>query len=379
MALHLTYRPNMTVRQRLDDWESGVRRYPELDEGDWRVVVIWPAARDASISGSTGIEGNPLRQDQVDAVLAGAAVDATREHIREVENYNRALRLGRDAVRRPDFSWTHQVIHDLNATVMDGLPDDTRGDYRIRVDDDVNVGGFYTAPAGPVVPALMGELIDWLNRSTETSPLVRSALAHLNIAGIHPFANGNGRTARIIAGMALIEGGVRAPELISIESYLRRNVEDYYDALRTTIGPTYDPDNHPTTEWIDYYTRISLERLEVRNRILDATPSDIGVLYAALADRREPVTWAPALLAARISRVRTSDFAGVTERSQPAARAELAAMVRAGWLEARGATRGRWYAPSPRLDALPLRVPILMRRLAEGAELAEFPQGNQTD
>ena len=375
MALHLTYQPDLEIRQRLDSWDHAVRRYPELDEGDWRLVAVWPAARGASISGSTGIERNPLRQDEVEAVLAGAAVEGDREHVREVENYNRALRLARDAVRRPDFTWTQQLIHDINATIMDGLADDTRGNYRRAVDEDVGVGSLYVAPAGPVVHALMGELVGWLNRSGRESPLVRSALAHLNVAAIHPFMNGNGRTARILAAMVLMEDGIRAPELISVEAYLRRHVEAYYAALRTTIGPSYDPDNHPVSEWLAYYTQISLDRVEVRNRILDSTPSDFGVLYAALADRGEPVTWAPALLAARVTRVRTTEFAAMTHRTLAPARTELARLVASGWLVAHGQTRGRWYAPSDRLQAIPLRVPLLMRRLTEGAELAEFPSG----
>lgn len=47
-------------------------------------------------------------------------------------------------------------------------------------------------------------------------------------------------------------------------------------------------------------------------------------------------------------------------------------MAQAGWLEPRGATRGRWYAPSTRLNAVPLHVPELMRLLAEGARLVLF-------
>lgn len=174
--------------------------------------------------------------------------------------------------------------------------------------------------------------------------------------------------------MELMLDGIRSPELISIEAYLRRNRDEYIDALRTTLGLSYDPDNHPVTDWLDYYTRISLDRLEARNRILDALPTDIGVLVAALADAGQPLDWAVTLLAARISRMRTAALAGLTSRSSPAARAELGRMTRAGWLEPRGATRGRWYAPSERLHAIPLHVPELMRLLAAGAQLMLFDE-----
>jgi hypothetical protein len=372
MTLHLTYGPTTVVRDRLDWWENAIRRDARLGPGDWRMLVVWPPARDAAVSGSTGIEGNPLDPAAVEEVLAGAAVTADPDHIREVENYNRALNLARDAAARPGFTWSNEVIHLINATIMDGLPRDTHGDYR-GAGEDVYVG-IFTGPSRLMVQPLMDELVGWLRHDQRTPALVRSALLHLNLIAIHPFNDGNGRTARILAAMELVRDGVRSPELISIEAYLRRNRDEYIDALRTTLGPSYDPDNHPATEWLDYYTRISLDRLEARNRILDALPSDIGVLVSALADARDPLEWATALLAARVGRLRTAMLAELTDRSMPAARAELGRMAQAGWLEPRGITRGRWYAPADRLDALPLHVPELMRLLAAGEQLRLFDE-----
>jgi hypothetical protein len=372
MTLHLNYRPSMTIRDRLDRWENAVRRDAGLAPGDWRLLAVWPAARDASVSGSTGIEGNPLSPAQVEEVLAGAAVDADATHIREIENYNRALNLARNAALRPDFSWSHEIIHLINATVMDGSPRDTPGNFR-GPGEDVTVG-IFTGPSPLLVQTLMDELVTWLRRPSPTPPLVRSALLHLNMIAIHPFNDGNGRTARILAAMELILDGVRSPELISIEAYLRRNRDEYVDALRTTLGSSYDPDNHPVTDWLDYYTRISLDRLEARNRILDALPTDIGILVSALADAGEPLDWAVTLLAARVSRMRTAALAGLSGRSTPAARAELGRLTRTGWLKPRGATRGRWYAPGERLNAIPLHVPELMRLLAAGDQLALFDE-----
>ena len=372
MTLHLTYASDMAVRERLDRWENAVRRDAELGPGSWRMLAVWPAARDAAVSGSTGIEGNPLGPAEVEAVLAGAAIDADAGHIREVENYNRALNLARDAAARPGFAWSHEVIHLISATIMEGLPRDTHGNYR-EPGEDAFVG-IFTGPSPLLVQTLMDELIEWLTRRDQAPPLIRSALLHLNIIAIHPFNDGNGRTARILAAMELVRDGVRSPELISIEAYLRRNRDEYIDALRTTLGPTYDPENHPVTEWLDYYTRISLDRLDARNRILDALPTDIGILVSALADAREPLEWGSTLLAARVSRLRTAALAELTGRSMPAARAELGRITRAGWLEPRGATRGRWYAPSERLNAVPLHIPELMRLLAAGEQLSLFDE-----
>ena len=367
MTLHTQYMPTADIRERLARWDAEARREIALAPGDWRVSAIWPAARDASVSGSTGIEGNPLDPSQVADVLAGAAVDAAEVHVREVANYNRALNFGREAAARGDFAWSHDLVHLLNATVMDVLPRDTHGDYR-GPGEEVHVG-IYTGPSPLLVPGLMDELIGWLQTSRD-APIVRSALVHLNLIAIHPFNDGNGRTARILAAMELVRDGIRAPELVSIEAYLRRNRDEYLDALRTTLGPSYDPENHPATHWLDYYTRVSLDRLEVRNRILDALPSDIGMLVGALADAGDPQGWATLLLAARVGRLRTAAIAELTGRSMPAARAGLGRIARAGWLVPRGVTRGRWYAPSARLDAVPIRIPELMRRLSAGDPLS---------
>src|SRR6266498_1715669 len=144
MTLHLTYSPNMTLRERLDQWENAARRDADLGPRSWRLLAVWPAARDAAVSGSTGLEGNPLAPGQVEQVLAGAAVEADADHIREVENYNRALNLARDAAGRPGFTWSNEVIHLINATVMEGLPRDTHGNYR-GPGEDVYVG-IFTGP-----------------------------------------------------------------------------------------------------------------------------------------------------------------------------------------------------------------------------------------
>jgi len=95
-------------------------------------------------------------------------------------------------------------------------------------------------------------------------------------------------------------------------------------------------------------------------------------VFTALADSGDPTDWAPVLLAARVSRLRTERVATMTGRSSPAARALLARIVDRGWLVPHGRTRGRWYAPSDALGALPLRVPALMLHMAAGGELGLF-------
>ncbi len=72
MTLHLTYVPSVAVRERLDQWENAVRRDAQVGPGDWRMLAIWPAARDAAVSGSTGIEGKAALEGEELAQLSAA-------------------------------------------------------------------------------------------------------------------------------------------------------------------------------------------------------------------------------------------------------------------------------------------------------------------
>jgi hypothetical protein len=360
--LHLTFICTDPLRQRLQHWDEAILREGQLAPGDWGHFAVWSAASSATTSASTGIEGNPLSPEQVDAVLAGQAVRAAADHVREVVNYNRAMRLAHRAAGRSDFAWTHGIIQEVNAAVLEGLPDDAEGRYRT---EDVPVG-IFQPPSGLIVQGYMDALIDWLRRD-RSHALIRSALLHLNVIAIHPFANGNGRTARILSAIELVRGGISAPELVGIEPYLRRNRDEYIEMLRLVLGHSYHPDEHPATEWLDYYTRISLDRLEFRNRVRDVIPTDAGNVILALAARGDPLEWARILLAAAVRPITTREVAEWTSRSPQAVRATLGQMVASGWLDGTGHTRARRFVAGARLRVLPLRLPDLVDRMAAGA------------
>ena len=365
-SIHVHYAPSEEVRRRLDRWDAEARQGVAGAIGPWTLAAVWSAARSATVAASTAIEGNSLTPEQVDAVLGGAQVNGDPADVRDIANYNAALNIAQRAAERGSVL-TEDLIQEINAAVTAGLRVDTGGRYR---QDDVHVG-IYEGPAWRVVPALMTELVDHLALNRRQSTLIRSALVHLNLVAIHPFADGNGRTARILSSFELMRDGIVAPELIAIEGYIRSHRDEYIDALRTTLGAAYNPEEHPATPWIDYYTRMSLDRLDARNWLLAALPNDFGVLAVALVETDSPLAWVPFLLAARNAPLRTSRIADATGRSNPAVRAMLSGMARAGWLMPVGSTRGRHYLPSDRLAALNLRSPEILRALTDGSQLPE--------
>ena len=74
-----------------------------------------------------------------------------------------------------------------------------------------------------------------------SDPIVRSAMAHLNLVMIHPFRDGNGRMARALATLVLSRSDIGEPEFSSIEEWLGANTEDYYSVLAHTGHGSWKP------------------------------------------------------------------------------------------------------------------------------------------
>src|SRR5262249_47033047 len=150
----------------------------------------------------------------------------------------------------------------------------------------------YEAPHHTQVPVLMDTLVAWLRQETDLHPLIRTALLHLNLVAIHPWFNGNGRSARILSQLELMRT-VRAPELISIEPALEAQQATYYERIRLALGPSYSPDRHSATEWVEWYVQLHTARLEEGERLNHATMHDIVTVLGALERRGEPSEWGP--------------------------------------------------------------------------------------
>ena len=365
LDLHLAYQNTVRLQELLAAWDSRAAAEGPIVHRRWTNLALWPAARHATVAGSTGIEGNPLTPAEVDEVLSGGRVNARAADIREILNYNAALDLANRAALRPDFEWSQELIRRLNATILDGLEDDERGEYRRQ---PVTVGGIFFPPEHERVPRLMADLVEWLRGEDVLHPLVRAGLTHLNVVSIHPWLNGNGRAARVAGSLMLMRCGIGSPELLNVESEIRANRERYFEVLQETHGPGYQPSEHPATPWLEYFAEICVRRAEIRNRVTAAIPGDIGLLTMELDGSRSTVQWPGILLSARIAPVRTTPLAAALGLSPARVRAMLREMSDAGWLEPIGERRGRRFGPSARLLGLPLRTPELMDQL-RGSEV----------
>jgi len=206
----------------------------------------------------------------------------------------------------------------------------------------------YAAPDREDVESLFAEaLVDIADPSGE--PIVRAAMAHLNLVLVHPFSDGNGRMARCAQSYVLASEGILSPEFLSIEEYLGRNTRAYYEVLARVAGGVWSPQNN-SRPWIEFcltahtrQARTLLRRIQETEALWDRCEQIVrrnGIpdrCVGALCD------------AARGWRLRRSLYiktvlssAGDVITDDTATR-DLRAMSRAGLLEAIGEKRGRYY------------------------------------
>lgn len=208
---------------------------------------------------STMIEGNRLTQEQVAKVIEEESHFPGRERDQlEVKGYYAAL----DEVERiakTKEKITENAIQKIHALVMGGgklrvKPTPYRDGQNI-IKDGQSKAIVYLPPEAKDVPPLIAQLVAWLNQRDDLPVPIKAGIAHYQFATIHPYYDGNGRTARLLTSLVLHLGGYDLKGLYALEEYYARNLKDYYEAL--TVGTHNYYSGRATkdiTKWVSYFT-----------------------------------------------------------------------------------------------------------------------------
>ena len=310
-----------------------------------------------TVHGSTRIEGNTLSDLEVDRLLDGlGGKSLPRKEALEVLGTRSALELVDEVATRPDVAVDQSTIREIHRRVLGGQGGLlTPGEYRRG---ENRVGGtdgeviFATPPSGDV-PELMRSFTAWLGDHADVPAPVLAALAHLELVAIHPFNDGNGRTARAISRLLLARGGYALDGLVSLDAYLDTRRSDYFGAIRASIGRSYRPGYDATSFAAFFLGAITGAADHVIARMRGLNEVQIRV-RRDVVDGKLPPTMMDALAFAFINRsLRAGDYRKVTGRTAPTTTRDLAAAVRAGYLVAEGTTRDRWYRLGPGLLETP--------------------------
>lgn len=323
------------------------------------LATLRETARLYSTHYSTMIEGNRLTQEQVVRVVEKHEHFPGRERDeKEVVGYYAALE-ALEKLAAMGGAITESQIQRLHALVMSGgrtrvKPTPYRDGQNV-IRDGRTRRIVYLPPEAKDVPKLMRELVAWLAKSRKQDlpcPL-RAGIAHYQFATIHPYYDGNGRTARLLTTLILHLGGYDLKGLYSLEEYYARALSAYYDAL--TVGPSHNyyfgRAEADITDWVEYFCRGMAESFEsVRKRAAEAAGSVDASPWLRKLDPRQR----KALELFRESETITShDVERLFTISQRTARLLLKQWADAGFLViANPSKKGRKYALAKPLKEL---------------------------
>lgn len=201
---------------------------------------------------SNGIEGNTLTLRETQVVLEGITVGgkSIKEHL-EAINHEKAILYLNDLVKEdnPITEWNIKGIHQL---VLKDIDNENAGRYRR---ENVTIkGATHTPPDYLKVPGLMEKLVLNYENWNDFHPIIQAALLHGELVKIHPFVDGNGRTARLLMNLNLMNYGFN-PVIIKKEDRL-----EYYEALDKA---------HTTGDYTDFVKLIVKLEIETLKKYLE--------------------------------------------------------------------------------------------------------------
>lgn len=226
---------------------------------------------------STAIEGNMLNLQQVEALVLNSKrkLDAPQRDIFEVVNYLAALKYIQQVVEKKQAITEKVILKIHHLVTKNTLPDDQSGHYRpgpiyvVRRKFGLPAEVVYTGPVANKVPRLMRELINWIKESSNKDiyPVIVAGIVHQEIAAIHPFNDGNGRTARALATLILYQRGYDFRRLFALEDYYNQDRPKYYAAIN--IGKNYEERRVDFSPWLEYFIKGFKEEIDnVKEKII---------------------------------------------------------------------------------------------------------------
>jgi Fic family protein len=210
---------------------------PFLDEylGTPQEVKLLRKAQVRAITYSNQIEGNTLGESEVTAVLQGRKIAGRPKDVREVQNYHAALDFV-DTLAEGTRPLKISEMCDIQRLITQGLIEERQcGRVRSIPVSIVNAATgevLKRCPEPHALKELLDDLWKWLEDSKDANPFARAFAFHFIAVSIHPFADGNGRTVRLMQHLLLLLGDQRLARFVPSETAIMRNRDRYYSAIR---------------------------------------------------------------------------------------------------------------------------------------------------
>jgi Fic family protein len=236
---------------------------------------------------TTHIEGSQLTRGEAEKILAGKTVPGTSsDDARKLLNHREAFTFALTSLDKGgtiNESLIREIHRRLVAGVRGGFAD--FGAYRDRQSYFVNSGTgevVFTLPSPHEVPALINQLVRWMNESGNIHPVLVSGIAQFQLMHIQPFMDENGRTSRLLSTLYLYLAGYDFKQLFALSEYYDQHRAAFHSALQGVRQTRVD-----LTRWLEFYTNgLATQLQEVKNRGERAIRQDELALNYELSDRQ---------------------------------------------------------------------------------------------
>ncbi len=283
------FTPNYTISNNLVMYIASIQASKEVIDNA-PLVPAWTAkfkneAKLRSAFYGTQIEGNELTKEQAQQLvhlekvkdaqqaLQQTGMVAPEKDVQEVINYREVLAwidswqdfIGREVV------YSQDILKQLHALIMQKLVgEEQTGKYRtkqvvVRSAESGEV--VFKPPVSVEIPHLLEAFFEWLNSQEARSihPSIRAAITHYELVRIHPFIEGNGRTARAFALLVLYAEGYDIKRFFSLDEYFNNDIDGYYEAIASVQAHQ----EHEMTYWVEYFCYgLAVELDRVKHKVL---------------------------------------------------------------------------------------------------------------
>lgn len=316
----------------------------ELNHQQFPKLVLFEMERTANVVStyaSTSIEGNPLPLTEVKRVLKSAPPNI-RNSEQEVLNYNHALETLNQRLRQGEVPLTLDIILSIHKQVLSKLASPYQvGHWRVEpvvVNNPRTGNTIYLPPDAPEVEPLMQNLVTFVQtHQGAIDPLILAGIFHKQFVIIHPFMDGNGRTARLATKEVLLaQMGLDTFNLFSFENYYNQNVTRYFQTVGV-LGNYYEiADKVDFTGWLEYFTEgIIDELLRVQKKLLQES----SVPQTQLLPFHHKILQ----LIHQKGFITDRDYAAVTPRAKATRNLDFQRLMKMGLIVRRGKGRATYY------------------------------------
>lgn len=296
---------------------------------------------------STMVENGTIPEQEMERIAKASPAAEIPKNRPDVAYYGRALEFVDFLSDFMDIDISHEaIVRQIHWLLMSGIHDThiQPGTYR-TVPNWIEHQGvkIYESPFHVDVPILMRDFSLWLGEHQGIHPVLQAGIAHGHMIAIHPFVDGNGRAARLLATLLLQRNGYGFRKLLSLDAYYQRNRDEYIQALGQSLGQRFSTD-YDLTPWLDFFTKSILMQAGFLEQRLTDWRIQVDEIHRDWVDSGLAERQIDGLIyAVNIGHITRKDYMEIANVSPLTATRDLQHLVKEELLTPQGAGRNRRY------------------------------------